>query len=132
MVRRALAVAVAALCLCAPVLAHADGSIAGQWNADMGHGKFIAMTILADNYWLSEDVENGRKVGQMAGSYEQKKTGDLTGELVFTPDMAQTHTSADHGAAKVETDKYTLSQDGHSLRLTSTGGSVMEFHKQTD
>lgn len=115
----------------APGLANADESIAGQWDADLAQGKPIAMTILADGYWLSENVQNGRKVGQMAGSYEQKKVNGTTRTLVFTPDASKTHVSQEHGAARVETDKYTLTQGGQLLRLTPTSGGVMEFHKQS-
>lgn len=128
--RRALRAA-ALVTILASVSARADESIAGQWDADLGKGKLISMTILADGYWLSENVQNGQKVGQMAGSYEQKKVNDTTGTLVFTPDAAKTHVSEAHGAARVETDKYTLAQGGQLLRLTPGSGGVMEFHKQS-
>jgi len=114
-----------------PIIARADDSIAGQWDADLGKGMLISMTILADGYWLSENVQNGQKVGQMAGSYEQKKVNDTTGTLIFTPDAAKTHVSAAHGAARVETDTYTLAQGGQLLRLVPGSGGVMEFHKQS-
>ena len=130
MYRRVLWAAALAIAF-APVAARADDSIAGQWDANLGKGKLISMTILADGYWLSENVENGKKVGQMAGSYEQTKVNDTTGTLVFTPDAAKTHVNAAHGAARVETDKYTLAQGGQLLRLTPGSGGVMEFHKQS-
>lgn len=130
MYRRALCIA-ALVTAGLPWPALADDSIAGQWDADLGGGKLIAMTILADGYWLSENVENGKKVGQMAGSYDQKKANGRSGTLVFTPDMAKTQVSADHGAARVETDQYRLTHGGKVLRLTPTSGSVMVFHKQS-
>jgi hypothetical protein len=130
MYRRALWATAFAIAF-APALARADASIAGQWDADLGRGKLISMTILADGYWLSENVENGQKIGQMAGSYEQKTVNGTTGTLVFTPDAAKTHVNEAHGAARIETDKYTLSQDGRLLRLTPGSGGVMEFHRQS-
>jgi hypothetical protein len=63
----------------------------------------------------------------MAGTYDQTKTTDATGKLVFTPVTSKT--SAEHGAAKVEEDEYTLTGDGKVLRLV-TGGEAMDFHKQ--
>lgn len=130
MYRHALPVA-ALLLAFSPGLASADESIAGQWDADLGQGKVIVMTILADGYWLSENVENGRKVGEMAGSYEQNPVNATSGTLVFTPDPAKTHVAAAHGAPQVESDKYTLTKGGKLLRLTPSTGAVMAFRKQS-
>lgn len=130
MYRRAVLAATCVIAL-SPALARADESIAGQWDADLGGGKVIAMTVLADGSWLSENVEKGRTVGQMAGTYEQTKADDNTGTVVFTPNEAKTRVSKTHGAARVETDKYTLSQNGQLLQLTPKSGGVMEFHKQS-
>ena len=63
----------------------------------------------------------------MAGTYEQKKQNETAGTLAFTPIKAKT--SAEHGKAQMETDRYALEQNGHVLRLT-TGNDAMEFHKQ--
>jgi hypothetical protein len=88
MYRRALWAAALGIAF-APVLAKADESIAGQWEADLGQGRLISMAILADGYWFSESVENGSKVGQMAGSYKQKKVNSTSGTLIFTPDACK-------------------------------------------
>ena len=76
-------------------------------------------------------VEKGRKVGQMAGTYEQKAASNTAGTLVFTPDAAKTHVTQAHGAAEVETDQYSLAGNGQVLRLTPESGAAMEFHKQS-
>ncbi len=111
-----------------PMLARADASISGQWRTDPGHGVLIMMDILVDGHWFSETVQDDKVVAEMAGTYEQTKTTSTTGKLVFTPVTAKT--SAEHGAAKVEDDNYTLSEDGNILRLV-TGGQSMDFHKQS-
>jgi hypothetical protein len=123
---RCLLLFAAALAMC-PTLAMADASIAGQWRANQGHGVLIVMDILVDGHWFSQTVQNDRVVGEMAGTYDQTKTTDASGKLVFTPVTSKT--SAEHGAAKVEEDTYTLSQNGKVLHLV-TGGEAMEFHKQ--
>jgi hypothetical protein len=125
MVRRSLLWATAILAL--PVTAMADESIAGPWQADMGHGVIIAMDIIADGHWSSETVQNDRVVAELAGTYKQQKKTETTGMLIFTPVTAKT--SKEHGAAKVEPDEYTLEQGRQVLRLV-TGGETMEFHKQ--
>jgi hypothetical protein len=108
-------------------MAMADESIAGPWQADLGHKVFIAMDVLADGHWSSQTVENGKIIAQMAGTYRQDKNTGTTGTLVFTPVKAKT--TAEHGDAQVETDKYELQGKG-VLRLTSTNKDVMVFHKQ--
>ena len=110
-----------------PVTAMADESIAGPWQADMGHGVIIAMDIIADGHWSSQTVQNDRVVAELAGTYKQQNKTETTGTIVFTPVTAKT--SKEHGAAKVEADDYTLEQGGQVLRLV-TGGETMEFHKQ--
>jgi hypothetical protein len=122
--RRLLFAAVLAM---GPTLAMADESISGQWQADQGHGVLIVMDILVDGHWFSQTVQDDKVVAEMAGTYDQTKTTDATGKLVFTPVTSKT--SAEHGAAKVEKDDYTLTGDGKVLRLV-TGGEVMDFHKQ--
>jgi hypothetical protein len=124
MMRRLLLAAALALC---PMLAMADESISGQWRADVGHGVLIAMDVLADGHWVSQTVQNNKVVAEMAGTYEQTKTDDMKGTLVFTP--VKSKTTAEHGAAKVEEDSYTLNADGTILKLT-TGGETMVYHKQ--
>jgi hypothetical protein len=115
-----------ALALC-PVLAVADESISGQWHADVGHGVLISMDVLADGHWFSQTVQNNKVVAEMAGTYEQTKTNAANGKLVFTP--VKSKTTAEHGAAKVEDDTYTLADGGTVLRLT-TGGETMVYRKQ--
>ena len=123
---RRLLVVTAGLLL-APMLAWADQSIAGQWQANLGHNVIIAMDVLADGHWASQTVQDNKVVAELAGTYEQKPESPTVGTLVFTPVKAKT--SAEHGAAKVETDRYALEQSGRILRLT-TGNETMEFHKQ--
>lgn len=110
-----------------PMLAMADESIAGQWQANQGHGVLIVMDILVDGHWFSQTVQGNKVVAELTGTYDQTKTNATSGELVFTPVTSKT--TAEHGAAKVEDDKYTLSKDGKVLRLV-TAGETMEFHKQ--
>ncbi len=125
MYRRALLAAVIAF---TPTAAMADASISGQWQANLSHNVIIAMDVLADNLWTSQTVQNNKVVAELAGSYEQKKVSDSTGTLVFTP--VKSKTTAEHGAAEVEEDKYTLEQGGKVLRLVSSKNDVMVFHKQ--
>lgn len=126
MYRRALLLAATVALL--PALAMADESISGQWQAHLPNKVIIAMDVLADGYWTSETVQNNKVVAEMAGSYEQKKTGGKSGTLVFTP--VKSKVSEEHGAAQVETDKYSLEKGGTVLRLVSTGNDVMVFEKQ--
>ena len=116
----------AALAL-APVLAHADQSIAGQWQARPGHGVVIVMDVLVDGHWSSQTVQDKKVVAEMAGTYEQTKTSDTAGKLVFKP--VKSKTTAEHGDAKVEEDDYTLTDGGKVLRLVS-GGDMSVFRKQ--
>jgi hypothetical protein len=116
----------AALVMC-PVIAMADETISGQWQANQGHGVVIAMDVLVDGHWFSQTIQGDKVVAEMAGTYEQTKKTDASGKLVFTPVTSKT--TAAHGAAKVEDDDYTLSGDGKVLRLV-TKGEAMVFHKQ--
>ena len=122
--RRLLFAAVLAM---SPTLAMADQSVAGQWQANPGHGVLIEMDILVDGHWSSQTVQDNKVVAEMAGTYDQTKTSGTAGKLVFKPVTSKT--SAEHGAAKVEEDEYTLSNGGKSLRLVS-GGDATEFQKQ--
>lgn len=122
--RRLLFAAVLAVC---PMLAMADQSISGQWQANPGHGVLIVMDILVDGYWSSQTVQDDKVVAEMAGTYDQTKTTNATGKLVFKPVTSKT--SAEHGAAKVEEDEYSLTGNGKVLRLIS-GGEAIDFHKQ--
>ena len=117
----------AAILAMSPTLAMADQSIAGQWQANPGHGVLIVMDILVDGHWSSQTVQDNKVVAEMAGTYDQTKTGNATGKLVFTPITSKT--SAEHGAATVEQDDYTLTRNRKVLRLVS-GGDVTNFHKQ--
>lgn len=110
-----------------PVLAMADETIAGQWQANQGHGVIIAMDVLVDGHWFSQTVQNNKVVAELAGTYNQTRTNNTSGKIVFTP--VTSNTSAEHGAAKVEEDTYTLTGNGKVLRLV-TGNEAMEFHKQ--
>jgi hypothetical protein len=122
--RRLLFAAVLAMC---PVLAMADQSISGQWQANPGHGVLIVMDILVDGHWSSQTVQDDKVVAEMAGTYDQTKTTNAAGKLIFKPITSKT--SAEHGAAKVEEDEYTLTGDGKVLRLVN-GGEATDFHKQ--
>jgi hypothetical protein len=118
----------AALLACTPLMAMADESISGPWQATLGHNVMIAMDVLADGHWSSQTVQNGKVIAEMAGTYQQDKSSDTTGTLVFTPVTSKT--SSAHGEAQVETDKYRLESKDNVLRLTSTSNDVMVFHKQ--
>jgi hypothetical protein len=129
--RRRWMAAASLVVLLGPSVAWADASIAGQWEAKPGKNVIIAMDVLADGYWFSQTVQNNKVIAEMAGSYEQKKESDTTGTLVFTPDKAKTKTTAEHGAAQVETDRYTLKDNGTVLTLVSSAdNNPMDFHKQ--
>jgi hypothetical protein len=64
------------------------------------------MDILVDGHWSSETMQNNKVVATMAGTYDQTRTTDTTGRLVFRPITSKT--SAEHRAAQVEDDDYTL------------------------
>jgi hypothetical protein len=110
-----------------PLAAMADESISGPWQAALGHKVIIAMDLLADGHWSSQTVQNRKVIAEMAGTYRQDKSTDTTGTLVFTPVTSKT--SAEHGEAQVETDKYDL-RGTSVLRLISTSNNVMVFRKQ--
>ena len=126
MYRRALLLAATAAFV--PSLAEADESISGQWQAHLPDNVIVAMDVLGDGSWTSENVQNNKVVAQMAGTYEQKKINAKSGTLVFTP--VKSKVSEEHGAAKVEADKYSLENRGTELRLVSSNGDVMLFRKQ--
>lgn len=119
----------AAAVVLAPALAMADESVSGQWQAHLPNNVIIAMDVLADGYWTSQTVHGNVVVAQMAGTYEQTKTNEHSGTLVFTP--VKSKVSKEHGAAEVETDKYSLEKGGTVLRLVSTSNDVMVFEKQS-
>jgi hypothetical protein len=125
MQRRALLAAIIAL---TPMLAMADESVSGQWEANLGHNVIVAMDVLADGHWTSQTVQSNKVVAEMAGTCEQAKASATTGTLTFTP--VKSRTTEEHGAAQVEEDKYTLERDGKVLRLVSSKNNVMMFHKQ--
>ena len=122
------AVLAAAVIAFTPMLAMADESISGQWQANLGRNVIVAMDVLADGHWTSQTVQSNKVVAEMAGSYEQKNASGTTGTLVFTP--VKSKTTEEHGAAQVEEDKYTLERGGKVLRLVSSQNDVMVFHKQ--
>ncbi len=117
----------AAVLTAAPMMAMADESVSGQWQANLGHHVLIAMDVLSDGHWSSQTVQNNKVVAEMAGTYDQKRQDDTSGTLVFKPVTAKT--SGQHGGATVETDTYRLENSGKTLRLGS-GKDVMVFHKQ--
>jgi len=126
MYRRALLLAATAGFV--PSLAMADESISGQWQAHLPGNVIVAMDVLEDGSWTSENVQNNKVVARMAGTYEQTKTNAKSGTLVFTP--VKSKVSEAHGAAKVEPDKYSLENRGTELHLVSSSGDVMVFKKQ--
>ena len=117
----------AAILVMSPTLAMADQSISGQWQAKPGHGVIIVMDILVDGHWFSQTVQDNKVVAEMAGTYDQTRTNDTAGKLVFRPVTSKT--SPEHGAVQVEEDDYTLTKGGKVLRLVS-GGEVTDFQKQ--
>lgn len=117
----------AAILTFAPVMAMADQSVSGQWQADLGHNVLIAMDVLADGHWSSQTVQDNRVVAEMAGTYDQKNENETSGTLIFKPVRAKT--TAQHGKARMETDTYSLEDNGEVLRLGS-GKDAMVFHKQ--
>lgn len=119
---RALALT-AALVSLAATSAFADATVAGHWKADMGHGVTVDMNVTPDGRWSSDTWQHKRRVREMAGTYTQTPpSNSRPGEMVFTP------TTASAGSKDVETDTYTLSDNGQDLGLTS-GGDTMEFRK---
>jgi hypothetical protein len=117
----------AAILAISPTIAMADQSISGQWQARPGHGVIIVMDILVDGHWFSQTVQDNKVVAELAGTYDQTRTTDTAGKLVFRPVTSKT--SAEHGAARVEEDDYALTKGGKVLRLV-TGGEVTDFQKQ--
>ncbi len=126
--RRAILAAIAAALVFAPALAKADASIAGQWRANLGHNVIIVMDVLADGHWTSQTVQGDKVVAEMAGTYDQKPTNPTSGSIVFTP--VKSKVSQEHGAATVETDRYTLENGGKVLHLVTGKNDQMVFHKQ--
>lgn len=110
-------------------LAFADKTVAGNWVADLGQHDgddvSIVMSITEDGHWASKTTQGDKPIAAMSGTYTQTTESSTTGSLVFTPSTAET--SAEHGAAEVETDTYSL--DNGALKLTSDG-DTMVFHKQ--
>ena len=94
-----------------PMLAMADESISGQWQANQGHGVLIVMDILVDGHWFSQTVQGNKVVAELAGTYDQTKTNNTSGKLVFTPVTSKT--TAEHGAAKIENDDIHAEQERH-------------------
>ena len=112
-----------------PGLAFADASVAGHWKADLGDDVRIEMTVSPDGKWNSETAKGDSTIAQMEGTYRQKVKSPTSGDLTFVP--TKSHVTAQHGAPKVEYDKYRISDDGQVLHLNSAGDDL-EFHKQTN
>lgn len=123
------AIMFAILLALSPAIAFADESISGQWRADIGHGVLINMDVLADGHWFSQTIQDDKVVAEMAGTYEQTATDKANGKIVWTP--LKSKATAEHGAAKVENDVYTLQNDGTVLKLTTSTNQTMEFHNTT-
>jgi hypothetical protein len=123
--RRAI---IALLFAFSPAPAWADETIAGAWQANMGHGVIISMDILMDGHWNSQTIQDNKVVAEMWGTYTQTKTSDTSGKLVFTP--VKSKTSEEHGAATAEEDAYSLQQHGIVFKLVSDK-QTMVFNKQT-
>lgn len=104
----------------------ADATIAGNWRGDMGNHVVMNMTITDNGQWNSETRQGETLVSKMEGSYHQTPRSQTRGRVVFVPTHAET--SATHGAARRETDQYSVADNGQVLRLTS-GGDTMVFHK---
>jgi hypothetical protein len=118
----------AAIVMFAPAVAKADESISGQWRANLGHNVIIVMDVLSDGRWASQTVQDDKVVAEMAGTYEQKPSNRVRGSIVFTP--VKSKVSQEHGAATVETDRYTLENGGSVLRLVTNKNDQMVFRKQ--
>jgi hypothetical protein len=125
---RIAALAITPILALAPKFALADETISGQWRADQGHGVLINMDVLADGHWFSQTIQNDKVVAELAGTYEQTPKNDAAGRIVFTP--LKSKVTAEHGAAKVEEDTYTLTQGGKVLTL-STDKESMVFRNTT-
>jgi hypothetical protein len=111
-----------------PALAWADESIAGAWQANMGHGVIISMDILVDGHWDSQTIQGDKVVAEMWGSYTQSKSNETSGKLVFTPVTSKT--TKEHDAATTEEDTYELQHHSSVLKLVSNK-QTMVFNKQT-
>jgi hypothetical protein len=114
-----------AVALLLPNAAFADKAVEGNWRANLGSNVAIVMSIAADGQWASKTLQNGKPVAAMSGSYTQTTESPSAGTLVFTPDTAST-ASSEHGAPKVETDRYELAKG--VLTLTVEGSPPMVFH----
>ena len=68
-----------------PAIARADDHVAGQWQANLGHGVIINMDVLADGHWTSETIQDNKVVAVYAGTYENTQTDDTHGRIVMTP-----------------------------------------------
>ena len=85
----------AVLSMC-PMLAVADQSISGQWQANPGHGVLIVMDILVDGHWSSQTVQDGKVVAEIAGTYDQTKTTTAGGRAVSNPSYSVRPNGAVH------------------------------------
>jgi hypothetical protein len=108
-------------------VALADATVAGDWHADLGQGVRIDMTVTPNGDWSSETRQNNRLVRKMSGTYQQSRSGDQAGTLVFKP----TETSAGSGSAQIETDRYELVDGRGELRLTADGDTMVFTKQQT-
>jgi hypothetical protein len=108
--------------------AMADENISGQWRTDVDHGVLINMDVLADGHWFSQTIQDNKVVAELAGTYKQTAKDDANGTIVWTP--LQAKTTAEHGAPKIETDTYQITEGGKTLKLT-TGNETMVFHNTT-
>src|ERR1700712_4889622 len=122
------AIMFAILLALSPAIAFADESISGQGRADIGHGVLINMDVLADGHWFSQTIQDDKVVGEFAGTYEQTPTDATSGQVVFTP--LKSKVTAEHGAAKVETDTYVIT-DGGKVATIKSGTDTMVFHNTT-
>jgi len=112
----------------APALAMADQSISGQWRADEGHKVIIVMDVLVDGHWASETVQDGKVVAELAGTHQQTPKDATSGMIVRTP--VKSKVTREHGGPTVETDDYTLENDGKTLKLvTQKNKEEMLFQK---
>jgi hypothetical protein len=102
----------------------ADESVAGDWRAKLSDDVRIEMNVTADGHWSSETHQHDRMVRQMSGNYRQTHAGRDAGTLVFTP------TRSSGGRARVETDRYRLSDNGDTLRLTAEGDTMVFERRQ--
>ena len=112
-----------------PIIAHADDHVAGQWQADLGHGVIINMDVLADGHWTSETIQDNKVVAEYAGTYELTPRDDTHGRIVLTPYKSHV-ISGNHHQAKVEHDNYVISEGGKVATFTS-GKDKLVFHNTT-